>query len=117
MELGFTSVSAQYWEMLSRINKQLCKMYTLYNESLSMTKLLSTLQVVTQEGKLLTRYGHFYDNISRYTACLQKFCQAGIMKTGKYGKIEDHGIPIIFVSHALDHSQDCYWVLVNNRFT
>ncbi len=108
IKLGFTSVSAQAWAMLSRAHLPIQTQYLLCRKALCNATHLSNLQVVKRDGNMLTRYEPFYGETPKYATQLQGFGETGPVKMGKDGKLGNHGIPMIFVGYALDHSQDCY---------
>ena len=39
---------------------------------------------------------------------LREWGEAGTVKIGKNGKVEDKGIPMIFIEYAKNHSSDCH---------
>lgn len=63
VELGFTLASVQAWAILYKANLPSSTRHALCCKALNTAMLLSNLQVMELDGKLCTRYEHFYGQL------------------------------------------------------
>ena len=78
------------------------------DEALSHATDLDNLIVDSLHDK--TRFERFGLPIPKWaaTGLIKTFGEAGIVKRGKGSKLQDRGVPMIFVGYAANHSHYCY---------
>ena len=81
---------------------KLCK------EAFNTATKLDNLIAVEINGKVKARYEHVSEPVPKFAKKLQTWGEAGVVTTGKDGKIGDRGSTCIFVSYADNHDGDCY---------
>jgi hypothetical protein len=74
---------------------------------MTMTK-LDWLKLITINKVKKTRIEHYGLPLPNFTRYLRTWGEAEIIKTGKDGKIGDHGVTGMFVGYALNHKGNCY---------
>jgi hypothetical protein len=74
---------------------------------MTMTK-LDWLKLITINKVKKTRIEHYGLPLPNFTKYLRNWGEAGIIKTGKDGKIGHRGVTGMFVGYASNHESDCY---------
>ncbi len=74
---------------------------------MTMTK-LDWLKLITINKVKMTKIEHYGLPLPNFTQYLCTWGEAGIIKTGKDGKMRGWGITGMFVGYASNHEGDCY---------
>ena len=82
--------------------------YALFAECTCTATKLDWATPITLKGVTKTRIEHFGMKIPKFFGQLRTWGEAGTVKTGKDGKVGDHGVTCMFVGYADNHSGDCY---------
>ena len=110
-ELGFATLASKGRAMMYAANLPLEIRFRLYREAFQTATLLDGLQPVEINGVTKSRYNHWSNGSEpKWAKYLRTWGEAGTVKLTSLatGKLEDRGVPCIFVGYATDHDGDVY---------
>ena len=110
-ELGFATLASKGRAMMYAANLPLEIRFRLYREAFQTATLLDGLQPVEINGVTKSRYNHWSNGSEpKWAKHLRTWGEAGTVKLTSLAtrKLEDRGVPCIFVGYATDHDGDVY---------
>ena len=102
-EVSFTSMAARARAMMTAANVLMVERYCLFQEAANHSTKLDWLAVVKIGSVKKIRQEHYGMEDPAWSKKLKTWGEAGTVKTGKYGKLGDRGVTMIFVG------QDVCW--------
>ena len=119
IEVKIATVAGRARAMCNAANMDQEIRHFIADEALSHATDLDNLIVDSLHDK--TRFERFGLPIPKWaaTGLIKTFGEAGIVKRGKGSKLQDRGVPMIFVGYAANHAHDCYrmWNPVSKQIT
>jgi len=95
--------------MMIEANLSIASRYQLFREAIHTATLLDSLVVVEIDGVKATRYKHFFNREPVWARHLRIFGEAGTVTIKERNtKLDDRGVPCLFVGYPLNHPSDCY---------
>jgi hypothetical protein len=108
MEVKFTYLAAKARAAMHAAEVPRDRRLEFFPEVVMTTTKLDWLKLITIKKVKKTRIEHYGLPLPSFTQYLRTWGEAGIMKTGKVGKIGDRGVTGMFVGYASNHKGNCY---------
>ena len=107
-ENAFTVIAARSRAAMNHANLPQEERYTLFEEVANTITKLDWLTVIEINGVKKTRAEHYNNQLPGFAQHLRTIGEAGTVKIGKNGKINDRGVTMMFLGYANNHSGNCY---------
>jgi hypothetical protein len=108
VEVKFTYLAAKAGAAMHAAEVPRNKRLEFFSEVIITMNKLDWLKLITINKVKKTRIEHYGVPLPNFTKYLRTWGEAGIIKTGKDGKIGGRGVTGMFVCYASNHRGNCY---------
>ena len=107
-EVGFTALAGMPRAMRNKGNVPRANCYKLFCEAVKTALKLDGLVIVDINVVKKTQVEHYANIIPRWVKHMRTFGEAGTVRTGKDGKVNNRGVTMMMVGYADKHEGNCY---------